>query len=112
MQLTSMHFKQRAREKLGDAHLREALSGLQDRFVRGRAEAIQELDNFEDIREAAKRIRNRALANLDFYLEEFEKNATARGAVVHWAETGAQVNEIVCMLVELYGVRKAIKSKS
>jgi L-lactate dehydrogenase complex protein LldF len=107
-----MHFKQRAGVKLADVPLRAALDGLQTKFVRGRAEIIKELDNFEDLREAAKRIRDRALASLDLYLEEFERNAQARGAVVHWAETTQQVTEIVCRLAQTYGVRKAIKSKS
>src|SRR6185436_9597201 len=49
---------------------------------------------------------------LDLYLEAFERNATARGAVVHWAETVEDVNRIVCELARQYGVRKAVKSKS
>src|SRR6185295_20252735 len=68
--------------------------------------------NFEDIRTAAAAIRDRALDNLDVYLEAFERNATARGAVVHWAETTEEVNRIVCELAAKYGVRKAVKSKS
>src|SRR5262249_18970124 len=51
-------------------------------------------------------------ADLDLYLEEFERNARARGAVVHWAETTAEVNRIVCELAGIYGVKKAVKSKS
>ena len=54
----------------------------------------------------------RSLDNLDAYLEEFERNATARGATVHWAETTADVNRIVCELAAKYRVRKAVKSKS
>ena len=46
------------------------------------------------------------------YLEEFERNATARGAVVHWAEDAADVNRIVCELAARYGVKKVVKSKS
>jgi L-lactate dehydrogenase complex protein LldF len=46
------------------------------------------------------------------YLTEFERNATALGTVVHWAETTADVNRIVCELAARYGVRKAVKSKS
>ena len=112
MQVSSMHFKANAKQKLADVHLRQALDGLQTKFVRGRAEVMLELDNLEEIREAAKQIRNRSLASLDAYLEEFERNATARGAVVHWAETAAEVTHIVCDLARRYGVKKAIKSKS
>ena len=107
-----MHFKARAGEKLADVKLQAALKKLQGNFVKGRADRVAELDNFEELRTHAAAIRDRALNNLDVYLEEFEKNATARGAVVHWAETTADVNRIVCELAAKYGVKKAVKSKS
>jgi L-lactate dehydrogenase complex protein LldF len=112
MQITSMQFKATARAKLGDPDLQAALHKLQTNFVRGRAERVAELDNFEAIRDEAAEIRDRALAHLDLYLEEFERNATARGAVVHWAETVEDVNRIVCALAAQHGVRKVVKSKS
>ncbi len=112
MQITSMHFKARASAKLTDANLQSALAKLQTNFVRGRAQRVAELDNFEAIRDAAAAIRDRALASLDVYLEEFERNAVARGCVVHWAETAADVNRIVIEIAQRHGVRKAVKSKS
>ena len=112
MQISSMHFKARAGEKLADVKLQAALHRLQGNFVKGRADRVAELENFEEIRTAAAAIRDRVINNLDLYLEEFERNATARGAVVHWAETTADVNRIVCELASRYGVRKAVKSKS
>ncbi|MCI3951699.1 MAG: (Fe-S)-binding protein [Burkholderiales bacterium] len=112
MQITSMHFKARAGEKLADVKLQAALKKLQTNFVRGRADRVAELDNFEAIREAGAAIRERALGNLDFYLAEFERNATAAGAVVHWAETAEDVNRIVCEIAAQHRVRKAVKSKS
>src|SRR5215813_900064 len=112
MQITSMNFKARASGKLADANLQAALAKLQTNFVRGRAERVAELDNFVAIRDAAAAIRDRGLANLDLYLEAFERNAVARGAVVHWAETTDEVNRIVCDIARQYGVRKAVKSKS
>ncbi len=107
-----MHFKARIGEKLADVKLQAALRKLQSNFVKGRAERVLELDNFEEIRTAAAAIRDRALNNLDAYLEAFERNAQARGAVVHWAETAADVNRIVCELAAEYQVRKVVKSKS
>ncbi len=112
MHLTSDRFKETARIKLADPRLQAALEKLQSNFVKGRADRVAELDNFEAIRDAATAIRDRALANLDLYLTEFERNATAHGAVVHWAETVDDVNRIVCELAARYGVRKAAKSKS
>ena len=112
MQITSMHFKATASVKLRSANLQAALKRLQGNFVRGRAERVAELGNYEEIRSAAAAIRDRALASLDLYLEEFERNATARGAVVHWAETREDVNRIVCEIARQHGVKKAVKSKS
>src|SRR5215210_8757771 len=106
MQLTSERFKETAHVKLRDPNLQAALEKLQTNFVKGRADRVAELDNFEAIRDAAAAIRDRALANLDAYLAEFERNATAHGTVVHWAESTADVNRIVCALAAQYQVRK------
>ena len=112
MQLTAHQFKTRSREKLADVNLQGALKKLQGNFVKGRADRVAELENFPAIRDAAADIRARTLENLDLYLEAFERNATAAGATVHWAETTADVNRIVCELAAKYGVKKAVKSKS
>ena len=112
MQITSMHFKATAGTKLTNANLQAALKRLQGNFVRGRAERVAEMGNYEELRSAAAAIRDRALAQLDLYLEEFERNATAHGAVVHWAETREDVNRIVCDLARRHDVRRAVKSKS
>ena len=109
MQITSMHFKARAGEKLRDTRLQQALAKAQGKFVHTRAEAILELENFEAYRDAAASIRDRVIRDLDLYLEQFEKNASTRGAVVHWAETAQDVNRIVCEIAELHGVRKTVK---
>jgi L-lactate dehydrogenase complex protein LldF len=106
-----MHFMPNAAQKLADPQLREALDGLKRRFVPGRAAVMTEID-FEATREAAAGIRMRALDHLDHFLELFERNASARGAVVHWAETTEDVNAIVCGIARANGVRKAVKSKS
>jgi L-lactate dehydrogenase complex protein LldF len=107
-----MHFRATAGVKLTNANLQAALKKLQTNFVRGRADRVAELGNYEEIRSAAAAIRDRALASLDLYLSEFERNAQARGAVVHWAESREDVNRIVCAIARAHGVRKAVKSKS
>ncbi len=63
-------------------------------------------------REAGKAIRNRALENLDVWLEIFEQNATARGATVLFAETPADINSLVLEIAAKHRVAKIIKSKS
>jgi L-lactate dehydrogenase complex protein LldF len=113
MQITSMHFRETAGVKLSNPDLQSALKKLQTNFVRGRADRVVELgENYEEIRSAAASIRERVLVNLDLYLAEFERNATARGATVHWAETREDVNRIVCDIARRHDVRKVVKSKS
>jgi L-lactate dehydrogenase complex protein LldF len=112
MQVTSMHFKERAHVKLHDARLQANLKKMQGKFVGKRREALSELDDFEGTREHAKEVRNRALENLDVWLELFEENATARGATVLFAETPAEINALVLEIATKHDVKKIIKSKS
>src|SRR5271170_7595240 len=87
MQVQSAHFKQRASRALVDVRLQKNLQRLTDKFVVLRAKAIAELNDFEAIRDAAVERRDRALDNLDVWLEQFEREAVRRGASVLWAET-------------------------
>ena len=95
MQVASMHFKERAHVKLNDAGLQRNLEKIKTKFVGKRRESLVELDDFEATRDAARRIRQRALDDLDTWLEIFERNATARGATVLFAQTPAEVNALL-----------------
>src|SRR5512144_1126732 len=112
MQVASMHFKERAHEKLNDALLQANLNKFKLRFVQARQSSLVELADFETTRAHGKAIRNRALDNLDVWLEIFERNAAARGATVLWAETPADVNALVLEIAAKHSVKKIIKSKS
>jgi L-lactate dehydrogenase complex protein LldF len=112
MQVASMHFKERAHVRLQDDRLQGNLKKLQTKFVTKRRASLVELDDFEATREAGKKIRNRALENLDVWLEIFERNATARGATVLFAETPADINSLVLEIAAKHHVAKIIKSKS
>jgi L-lactate dehydrogenase complex protein LldF len=112
MQIASMHFKSKASLQLEDEHFQENMRRFGRGFVQKRATAVAELDNLEQMREAAAAIRDRSLANLDAYLILFEQAAMARGATLHWAETSDDVNRIVLEIAQRNDVRKVIKSKS
>ncbi|MBC8118007.1 MAG: iron-sulfur cluster-binding protein [Burkholderiaceae bacterium] len=112
MQVQSMHFKERAGMKLADVRLQKNLKKLAEKFVTARASAIAELDDFEATRTAAVERRNRVLANLDGWLQTFERNAAARGATVLYAETREEAARLIVEIATLHGVRKVTKSKS
>lgn len=112
MQNTSLQFKKQVTIKLADVRLQDALSRLQSRFVGGRAAVISEIHDLQETRNAASAIRDRVLNNLDVWLQHFEQQATARGAIVHWAETGEDLNRIVAGIAAQHQVKTAAKSKS
>ncbi len=112
MHVASMHFKERAHKSLDDVQLQQNLQKFRGKFVAKRREAMTELDDLEGTRDAARAIRQRALDNLDTWLEMFEANAIARGATVLWASTPADVNRLVLEIAARHGVAKIIKSKS
>jgi L-lactate dehydrogenase complex protein LldF len=107
-----MHFKSRAAMKLADARLQTNLTKLADKFVTARAAAITELDDFEGTRTAAAERRDRALADLDVWLERFERAATARGATVLYAQTQTEAAQLIVEIARRHGVKKVTKSKS
>ncbi|MEY3951498.1 MAG: hypothetical protein RL320_300 [Pseudomonadota bacterium] len=111
MQVQSMHFKARAGQKLADVRLQKNLKRLSQKFVTARSVAIQEID-FEATRTAAVERRDRAISRLDLYLEIFEKNATAQGATVLFAESAAEASEMVVEIARLHEAKTVTKSKS
>ena len=112
MQVASMHFKRKSSMQLDNAHFQKNMRRFGRGFAEKRAAAVAQLDIFEALRDAGKDIRNRGLENLDAYLIKFEEAATARGTVVHWAETAEDVNRIVIEIAQGNGVKKIVKSKS
>src|SRR3954470_9677849 len=70
------------------------------------------IPEWENLREAASRIKHNVLGNLHDYLLEFERHAQENGAVVHWAADAAEHNRIVLGLLKEHGVERMVKSKS
>ncbi len=88
MEPHSHDFKKNAARAVGDEQLRQALARAQDGFVGKRAQVVELLPEFEQLREQGKTIRNQALANLDYYLERYEaaaqKHVSRRNRPVPW----------------------------
>jgi L-lactate dehydrogenase complex protein LldF len=72
----------------------------------------EQIPEWEELRALASGIKEHALSNLAGYLEQFERNATANGMVVHWARDAAEHNQIVHEILSARGVRTLVKSKS
>jgi L-lactate dehydrogenase complex protein LldF len=77
-----------------------------------RDRAAAQVPEWERLRELAQAIKAHTLANLPTLLEQFERNATAAGATVHWARDADEHNRIVHGLLAARGVTRLVKSKS
>jgi L-lactate dehydrogenase complex protein LldF len=67
---------------------------------------------FQQWRQAAHEIKKYAIANLDKLLVEFERNVTARGATVLWAQNAAEANRHVLDIAREHHVKTVVKGKS
>ncbi len=82
-------------------------------FVREKRDlASKSIPEWEKLRSYASAIKTHTMSKLDFYLEEFEKNAMKKGIIVHWANDAQEHNEIVYEILKKNGVKQVVKSKS
>jgi len=82
-------------------------------FVRAkRDKAAHNISGWEDLRNAASKIKEHTLSKLDEYLLQFEAAAIANGVQVHWADDGEEHNRIVHSILAKHKVKNVVKSKS
>jgi L-lactate dehydrogenase complex protein LldF len=112
MQATSGAFKANAKRAINDSVLQQALGNVRGGFPAKRAAAVARLPEFEALRDVGRDIKNHTLANLDYYLERFERQVTERGGTVHWARTPLEANEAILAICRDHGARKVTKGKS
>jgi L-lactate dehydrogenase complex protein LldF len=105
-------FPDAARIALRDPQLRHNLRVATHAIRDKRAAVVAELDDWQQLREAGRRIKERAMRHLDRHLEELEASVTRAGGVVHWAPDAAAANRIVADLVLGAGAREVVKVKS
>jgi L-lactate dehydrogenase complex protein LldF len=73
---------------------------------------IAELDDLQEIRSAARAIRQHAIDNLEPLLREFEINFTTAGGILHRAADGSDARKIILDILTAHKVRSGVKSKS
>ncbi len=90
----------------------KALGESAERSSKQNREITAAIPHWQSWRDAANRIKTYAIANLDKLLVEFERNITARGATVLYAETAEEANRHVLDIARRHGVKTVVKSKS
>ncbi|UCG24634.1 MAG: lactate utilization protein, partial [Chloroflexota bacterium] len=105
-------FRSRARIAIEDVRLQGALEGATGTFRSSRVAALAEFPEVEALRDHFKTIRSATLARLAEHLEEFERQAQANGATVHWARDAAEASQAVVDIARGHGATLATKTKS
>jgi L-lactate dehydrogenase complex protein LldF len=105
-------FPEAARVELANAQLRANLRNATDTIRAKRARVVEELPDWEELREAGKEIKEDVLAHLGEYLLEFEAAVQAAGGHVHWARGAAEANAVVAGVAQAHGADEVVKVKS
>ena len=105
-------FPEAARRELANVQLRANLRAATDTIRAKRARVVEELPDWEELREAGRAIKADVLAHLDEYLLQFETAVQSAGGVVYWARDAAEANAVVAEVVRAHGVREVVKVKS
>jgi L-lactate dehydrogenase complex protein LldF len=77
-----------------------------------RDEEVHGIQEWEELRTLASGIKEHTLTHLSDYLEEFERNATNNGVIVHWAADAEEHNRIVHKILSIHNAKTLVKSKS
>ncbi|MCB1957920.1 MAG: iron-sulfur cluster-binding protein [Rhodocyclaceae bacterium] len=105
-------FKERGRSVVNDPAQRKNFRSAMD-FLQGKRRAqFPERQELEGLRDLASAIRRYSLAQLPTLLEQLERNLTANGIQVHWAENAEDANAIALDIARRVQARKIIKGKS
>ena len=105
-------FPSAAKRELGNGQLRANLGHATHTIRDKRLRVVSELPDWEDLRDAGSAIKQSVMARLPELLEEFEKNFTARGGIIHWARDAAEANQIVRDLIREQDTDEVVKVKS
>jgi L-lactate dehydrogenase complex protein LldF len=92
-------------------HKRKVAFNIQkynDSVVKGK----HQYANLELARQKAKNIKWKTIEHLDTYLEQFEKNFTARGGKVIWAENVEEAQQAVLEICREHNTKQVVKAKS
>jgi len=110
--LEAEDFPDLARKALANEIQRGALDRASDLFSNMRQAAVDSLDEWEELRERGRQIKEETLAHLDHYLGQFVENAEAKGVQVHFARDREEACRILADLAEKLEAHTIAKSKS
>lgn len=111
-QLNTPTFEESAKAYLSDTQLRRNIGHATHTIRDKRQIVVDEMPDWEVLREAGNKLKRRVMRHLDDYLLQLEESVQQAGGHVHWARDGEEANRIILDLVKEQQVEEAVKVKS
>jgi L-lactate dehydrogenase complex protein LldF len=108
----SVEFDEKIHTTLADANLQLAIYTSTARLKQGRIDSTDALPDYQELRTQANALKKHAIDNLDYYLEQFERNVEAHGGKVVYCKDGTEVADFVLSLARKRAAKLIVKSKS
>jgi L-lactate dehydrogenase complex protein LldF len=105
-------FEESAKESLSDSQLRRNLGKATRAIRRKRVVAVDEMPDWEGLREAGRALKERVVRHLDEYLLQLEESVRRAGGEVHWARDAEEANRIIAGIAKEKGAEEVVKVKS
>jgi L-lactate dehydrogenase complex protein LldF len=105
-------FAEAAKAALADTQLRYNMGKATQTIRAKRAAVVNELPDWQGLREAGRAIKEQTLRHLDHYLLELEASVQRAGGHVHWASDADEARQIVARIARDHKVREVVKVKS
>jgi len=112
MSKTASTFKAKSTIKAGNLDHRRKINFNIGKYNATVPQGKMQFDDLMMARQLAKNTKWRAIEKLDVLLEEFEKNISARGAKVIWAETAEDALKEIGKICKAKNCKTVVKSKS
>jgi L-lactate dehydrogenase complex protein LldF len=107
------NFKTHIHNALSNPGLQTALDNNAERRQNARLLAYQSLpEDIQMLRQRARAVRARVIANLDQYLDQFCERASANGMIIHRAANASEAIQVVLEIAKQKDARLIAKSKS
>lgn len=105
-------FEESAKAYLSNTQLRKNIGHATHTIREKRKIAVDEMPDWEALREAGSQIKTRVMRHLDKYLLQLEESVQKAGGHVHWANDAGEANRIIVDLVKQKNVQDVVKVKS
>jgi L-lactate dehydrogenase complex protein LldF len=112
MEYTSSDFKSQARRAVHDTGLRQKVAKATLTALAKRQQTVDELPEWEKLRERGHELRKKVVSNLDEYRRRFEDAARQNGMIVYNAATADDANRYIATVIRREGASSVVKSKS